>query len=102
MARGIEGSDIFRDDDDREGFLKRLEEGVGKPGGSRLYAWVLMSNHFHLLMRAGKEPLSSMMRRFLTGHAVTYNLRHKRQGHLFQNRYKENRDTSLFSLFFFN
>lgn len=88
MARGIEGSDIFRDDDDREGFLKRLADGVNKPGGPRLYAWTLMTNHFHLLLRAGEAPLSSTMRRLMTGHAVAYNLRHKRQGHLFQNRYK--------------
>ena len=88
MARGIEGCDIFRDDDDRERFLKRLADGVSKPGGPRLYAWALMSNHFHLLLRTGEVSLSSTMRRLLTGHAVTYNLRHKRQGHLFQNRYK--------------
>jgi hypothetical protein len=47
-----------------------------------------MSNHFHLLLRTGEELLSPMMRRLMTGHAVTYNLRYKRQGHLFQNRYK--------------
>jgi len=34
MARGIEGRDLFRDDDDREGFLKRLADGVGRPGGA--------------------------------------------------------------------
>ena len=88
MARGIEGCDIFRDDDDRQAFLKRLADGVSKPGGPRLYAWTLMSNHFHLLLRVGEESLSATMRRLMTGHAVTYNLRHKRQGHLFQNRYK--------------
>lgn len=88
MARGIEGQDLFRDDDDREGFLKRLADGVSKPGGPQLYAWALMSNHFHLLLRGGAGCLSPMMRRLLTGHAVTYNLRYKRQGHLFQNRYK--------------
>jgi putative transposase len=88
MGRGIEGCDIYRDDDDREGFLKRLADGVSKPGGPRLYAWALMPNHFHLLLRSGEELLSTTMRRLMTGHAVTYNLLHKRQGHLFQNRYK--------------
>jgi putative transposase len=88
MARGIEGRDIFRDDEDRERFLARLAEGVERPGGPRLYAWALMSNHFHLLLRAGEGLLSPMMRRLMTGHAVFYNLRHRRQGHLFQNRYK--------------
>ncbi len=88
MARGIEGQDLFRDDDDRDGFLKRLTDGVSMPGGPQLYAWALMSNHFHLLLRGGEGRLSPMMRRLMTGHAVTYNLRHKRQGHLFQNRFK--------------
>ena len=88
MARGIEGRDLFRDDDDREGFLTRLAGGVNKPGGPQLYAWALMPNHFHLLLRGGEGCLSPMMRRLMTGHAVTYNLRHKRQGHLFQNRFK--------------
>jgi REP element-mobilizing transposase RayT len=88
MARGIEGRDIFRNDDDREAFLKRLSDGVDRPGGPQLYAWALMSNHFHLLLQSGEGLLSPMMRRLMTGHAVSYNLRYKRQGHLFQNRYK--------------
>lgn len=88
MARGIEGQDIFRNDDDRGAFLKRLSDEVDRPGGPQLYAWALMSNHFHLLLRSGEGLLSPMMRRLMTGHAVTYNLRYKRQGHLFQNRYK--------------
>ena len=52
------------------------------------YAWALIPNHFHLLLRTGTAPLSSVMRRLLTGYAVSYNLRHHRYGHLFQNRYK--------------
>lgn len=88
MARGIEGRNIFLDEDDRDGFLKRLAEVVSRPGGPRLYAWACMSNHFHLLLRPGEGCLSPVMRRLMTGHAVTFNRRHKRQGHLFQNRYK--------------
>lgn len=88
MARGIEGRDIFCDDADREGFLNRLADVVRKPGGPRLYAWTLMSTHFHFLLQSGEGLLSPMMRRLMTGHAVTYNLRHNRRGHLFQNRYK--------------
>jgi len=88
MARGIEGQSIFRDEDDRERFLTRLSGEVSKPGGPQLYAWALMSNHFHLLLRGGEGRISPMMRRLMTGHAVTYNIRHKRQGHLFQNRFK--------------
>jgi len=88
MARGIEGRDIFNDDNDRTNFLKRLVEAANQPGGPRIYAWALMSNHFHLLLRPGESCLSPVMRRLMTGYAVTYNKRHKRQGHLFQNRYK--------------
>lgn len=88
MARGIEGGDIFRCDEDRQGFLKRLSDAISKPDGPRLYAWALMTNHFHLLLRPGKGLLSPMMRRLMTGHAVTCNLPHKRKGHLFQNRFK--------------
>lgn len=88
MSRGIEGRDIFCDDEEKEGFLKRLADEVNRPEGPRLYAWALMSNHFHLLLRPGESLLSPIMRRLMTGHAVTYNKRHKRKGHLFQNRYK--------------
>ncbi len=52
------------------------------------FAWALLSNHFHLLLRTGATPISTLMRRVLTGYAVGYNQRHRRQGHLFQNRFK--------------
>jgi putative transposase len=45
-------------------------------------------NHVHMLLRTGTVPLSTVMARLLTGYATTFNLRHKRSGHLFQNRYK--------------
>ena len=53
-----------------------------------IYAWALMTNHAHILLRSGASGLSRYMRRFLTGYAISYNLRHRRHGHLFQNRYK--------------
>ena len=52
------------------------------------YAWSLLGNHSHFLLRAGEVPIANVMRRLLTGHAVTFNRRHRRHGHLFQNRYK--------------
>lgn len=87
IARGIERRDIFNDDRDRESFVERLGELVAA-GGARLYAWCLLSNHFHLVLRTGDRPLAWLMRRLMTGHAVRYNLRHNRSGHLFQNRFK--------------
>ena len=44
----------------------------------RIYAWALMSNHFHLRLRSGSEGLSTTMRRLLTGYAVRFNRRHRR------------------------
>lgn len=88
MARGIEGCDIFLDNYDRESFLERLAGIISEKGGPSLYAWVLMSNHFHMLIRPAETHLSTIMQRLMTGYAVNFNKRHKRVGHLFQNRYK--------------
>ncbi|KIH78137.1 REP element-mobilizing transposase RayT [Geoalkalibacter ferrihydriticus] len=88
MARGIEGRNIFRDKPDHENFLDRLGGLLAQSGAPRLYAWALMANHVHLLLQPTDTALPTMMRRLLTGYAVRFNLRHKRQGHLFQNRYK--------------
>jgi hypothetical protein len=52
------------------------------------YAWVLMKTHVYLLLRTGLIPLSSLMRRLLTGYALQFNKRCRGSGHLFQNRYK--------------
>ena len=87
IARGIERREIFRDDRDRDRFVERLGELV-EHTGTRLYAWCLLPNHFHFLVRRGDQPLSVLMSRLMTGHAVRFNLRHNRSGHLFQNRYK--------------
>ena len=53
-----------------------------------IYAWAILPNHFHILCKTKKRPLSSSMRNLLTGYAVNFNRRHRRHGHLFQNRYK--------------
>ena len=87
MARGIEGQDIFRDTRDCNEFLRRLSEVVTE-GKVQLFAWCLLPNHFHLLVRPRVMLLSTMMRRLMTGYAVWHNRRHNRKGHLFQNRYK--------------
>jgi putative transposase len=87
MGRGIERTAIFRTDQDREDFLNRLGE-LCTDGKLIVYAWALMSNHFHILVRTGRQGISKSMRKLLTGYVVNFNLRHKRYGHLFQNRYK--------------
>ena len=87
MVRGIDKAKIFVDDSDRVAFVARFSRLLQETG-TQCLAWALMSNHFHLLLRPTREKLSLFMRRLLTGYAVTFNLRHRRTGHLFQNRYK--------------
>ena len=87
MARGIEGSKVFRSDTDRDNFLERLAK-ILQDTNTICYAWALIPNHFHLLFRTGSVPISTVMRRLLTGYALWYNRRHRRHGHLFQNRFK--------------
>jgi putative transposase len=87
MIRGIERRNIFKKNKDREDFLKRLSNLLPETE-TACYAWALMPNHAHFLFRTGKVPLATIMRRLLTGYVVSFNRRHKRHGHLFQNRYK--------------
>jgi len=87
MARGIERTDIFRTNEDRSDFLNRLAYQC-EAEALKVYAWALIPNHFHLLVRTGNRPIFVSMRKILTGYAVKFNLRHRRHGHLFQNRYK--------------
>lgn len=87
ILRGIERGAIVKDDGDRAAFVARLG-AVAQATGTALYAWALLPNHAHLLLRSGPAGLPHFMRRFLTGYAITFNRRHKRVGHLFQNRYK--------------
>jgi REP element-mobilizing transposase RayT len=87
MIRGIERSPIFKDDQDRQDFVSRM--GVlALETRTKILAWALMRNHAHLLFFSGPAGISKFMRRLLTGYALRYNRRHRRNGHLFQNRYK--------------
>jgi len=87
IIRGIGRSPIFRDSQDYENFISRLARLLSETSTS-CYAWALMKNHAHLLLRSGPSSLTSFMRRLLTGYAQQFNRRHNRSGHLFQNRYK--------------
>ena len=100
IVRGIARCDIFLDDDDRLCFVQRFSELLEKTD-TKCLAWALMTNHFHLLVCPSNGSLATFMRRLLTGYAVTFNLRHDRSGHLFQNRYKSivcDRDEYLLEL----
>ncbi len=100
IVRGIDRRRIFLDDHDRGNFINRLDEIITDTE-TFCFAWALIPNHLHLLLRTGKTSLSTVMRRLLTGYAVYYNRRHRRHGHLFQNRFKSilcQEDTYLLEL----
>ena len=87
IVRGIERRKIFFDDSDRDNFIERLGNIVSETG-TPCFAWALIPNHFHLLLRTGLTPIATVMQKLLTGYAVSFNRRHRRHGQLFQNRYK--------------
>ncbi len=100
MARGIEKRLIFNDNADRTNFIKRLGD-VLQDTQTICLAWVLMPNHFHLLLKTDQTTISTFMRRLMTGYATWFNTRHQRSGHLFQNRFKSilcQEDTYLLEL----
>ena len=86
-ARGSARQRIFQDDADREDVVQRLAR-LAETGALTVYAWALLPNHFHLLVRTGRQPLARSMRSLLTGYAGAVNRRYRRSGHLLQNRYK--------------
>jgi REP element-mobilizing transposase RayT len=82
-VRGLERRAIFRDDADRADFVARLA-GVAEQGACTVFAWALLPNHAHLLVRTSTRPLPRRMWSLLTGYAGAFNRRHHRVGHLFQ------------------
>jgi len=87
MVRGIEGGAIFRTDDDRVHFLEELAAPV-VDSAAGLYAWALMPNHAHVLLRTGTMSISSLAQCWLGSYASTFNRVHRRSGYLFQSRFK--------------
>ena len=87
MARGDGGKVIFEDDEDAKAFLFRLGE-VCQSHGWRVHAWVLMSNHFHLLLETPEANLVTGMKWLLGTFSQGWNFRRLRRGHVWQGRYK--------------
>ena len=87
MSRGDHGEPIFKDDADREAFLRTVGE-VKERTGWLVHAYVLMRNHFHALVETPEANLVAGMRWFLGTYTQRYNGRHRVRGHLFQGRYK--------------
>jgi REP-associated tyrosine transposase len=86
--RGLERRDIVRDDLDRREFLRLLGR-VAIRHRWRVFAWVLMDNHFHLFFRIQTPSLSAGMHDFESGYAALFNRRYERQGALFQGRFHD-------------
>jgi putative transposase len=87
MSRGNEGMQIFIDDEDRRFFLSILENLLCRHG-YLLYAWCLMDNHYHLLIRINENPLGSFMRLLNGRYAHYFRRKSETRGYLFQDRYK--------------
>ena len=87
LDRGDRREAIFRDDADRRRFLETLGEACARTGW-RVHAFVLMNNHYHLMIETPQANLVAGMRWFQTTWTMRYNTRHRLSGHLFQGRYK--------------
>ncbi len=87
VMKGNNGQQIFFDGEDYERFLSVLSE-CKKTDKFSLYAYCLMGNHIHLLLKEGKAELGLVMKRITTKYVYWYNRKYSREGHLFQGRYK--------------
>lgn len=99
-CRGNERKAIYRDNTDRQAFLTKLQDSL-RIYQVELHAYVLMDNHFHLMVRTERANLSEFMRHFNISYTAAFNRRHHRVGHLYQGRYKAilvDRDSYLLEL----
>jgi putative transposase len=87
LSRGNERREIVTGDEDRELFLGTLAE-MSQRFEVDLFAYVLMDNHYHLLLRTNRANLSKSMQWFGATYTSRFNARHSRSGHLFQGRFK--------------
>ena len=87
MARGNRREAIFLDDDDRRFFLAALSEACSMTGW-RVFAWVLMSNHYHLCTQTPEPNLVAGMKWLQNAVTRRFNVRHRKWGRLFGDRYK--------------
>jgi len=87
MIRGINRQNIFEDEEDYSNLIQTLERYKEK-SGYEIYAYCLMGNHVHLLIKIGEEPLEQIMRRICGSYVYWYNRKYQRIGNLFQDRFK--------------
>lgn len=87
IMRGNEQQEIFRDSWDYNKFLSILDSSR-KKSGFALYAWCLMPNHIHLLIKEKNEPVGKVIQGICSSYVFWYNTKYDRIGHLFQARFK--------------
>jgi len=87
MLRGANKQEIFHDDADNMKFLDILKK-YKEESGMGVYAWCLMNNHVHLLVREVNEDLSTTMKRIGVSYVSYYNWKYQTTGHLFQDRFR--------------
>jgi len=87
MCRGNRREAIFKNDGDRGVFLETLAEGCERTGW-KVCAYVLMPNHYHMILETPEANLVAGMRWFQGTYTKRYNARNREWGHLFQGRYK--------------
>ncbi|MEW6183308.1 MAG: transposase, partial [Bacillota bacterium] len=87
IQRGNNREHIFEKDHDKQYIVKQIEQS--KRGlGFRLFGYVVMGNHYHLLLQTQQKPLNNIMHRINGNYGRYYNLKYRRSGHVFQGRYK--------------
>jgi len=96
MQRGINQQQILEDKEDNHKFLEILRE-CKSLSGFELYAYCLMGNHVHLVIKVGNEPLDTILKRICVRYANWYNTKYRRVGHLFQDRFKSEPIETAFS-----
>ena len=87
MLRGINQQQIFQDEEDNLKFLEILSK-YKEQCGYEIYAYCLMGNHVHILLKEGKENLTLVLKRIAGSYVYWYNWKYRRCGHLFQGRFK--------------
>jgi REP element-mobilizing transposase RayT len=87
IVRGNQRQKTFHDEHDRQSYLQRIEH-YRQRYGFRLYAYVLMANHVHILIETKSVGLSKIMQGIQGSYTQIFNRRHRKIGHLFQGRYK--------------
>lgn len=87
MLRGINRQVIFEDEEDNLKFLETLKN-YKAISEYKIFAYCLMSNHVHLLLKVEKEDIDLIIKRIASSYVYWYNWKYKRNGHLFQDRFK--------------